>query len=156
MSLLSVLRTLDLSVLEITIKDTHTRALPSIESSLTLWHRVVTSPEETEPVVSPSMVPSSPMRTSPSDTPKEDSYLWLTLDLTLMEVNSLSPLVLLTGSMVLTPFSESLSKEIQFLSLLKLLEAETETPTDNSRLRTVEKKSLLPRRKNEISEFYLF
>ena len=91
MSLLSVLRTLDLSVLEITIKDTHTRALHSIESSLTLWHRVVTSPEETEPVVSPSMVPSSPMRTSPSDIPKVDCYLWLMLDLTLMEVNSLSP-----------------------------------------------------------------
>jgi hypothetical protein len=79
-------------------KDTTTRAVPSTESLMASWPKVVISLEEMVLVAFPSMATNSLMRTSKLSTHSVACFQWQTQAKTPMEVNSSLLSALLTGS----------------------------------------------------------
>lgn len=89
---------------------TDTRARHSTASFPTSCARAETSQITTAPVASRFMETNSRMRTSPWSTPGQASCQWLTLDPTLTDRNSSSPLSRRRGWTIVTSFSALSSK----------------------------------------------
>merc|ERR1711862_632986 len=97
------------------------RDLPSTESSMISWLKVVTSLLETEQVVNQSMVTNSMMRTSLRGTQEEGICQWLMLVQIPTVHNSFCASLRLNGSMANIAFSAKLLKVCKYLMPLNQL-----------------------------------